>query len=446
MRLETKLLCSIVIGLVLLWYTLLGNGYFWTQISTSDTITEPQKQREEITSRQEELKSSANGAMADMGAESLSEAQNNFEETKTVPVIGYFVERKDKIATSSSSGMSSEDASWISSGDASSPLTAQTASRMSKFELKERMRLQKIQNSILEDKLMGRVVAGPINPDPHSIILSNSAGGGSGSGSGSSSSMSRSRGKEGSKYAYVTLLHGVDESLRYRGFLYNALIMARALREAGSTADFLVLVGFTRSELASPYGETPAMITADLALLRDRGIRVVLLPRLLPASAFRPTDKVSFAEMALLKILPWSGQLGKQYEKIQYLDGDVLPRRNMDCFFGLHSNTFNTGSASPLNSGWLLAIPDKELYDHMRTLALKRLQTRWDESMGWGTPLPHASALTDKAGVARATFRGGVRPVRAWSFNGASLDQGLARHCFLLSLFLARLLLTHISV
>ena len=104
---------------------------------------------------------------------------------------------------------------------------------------------------------------------------------------------------------------------------------------------------------------------------------------LLPASAFRPTDKVSFAEMALLKILPWSGQLGKQYEKIQYLDGDVLPRRDMDCFFGLHSNTFNTGSASPLNSGWLLAIPDKELYDHMRTLALKRLQTRWDESMGW---------------------------------------------------------------
>lgn len=50
--------------------------------------------------------------------------------------------------------------------------------------------------------------------------------------------------KSTAKYAYVTLLSGIDKSLRYRGFLYNALIIKRALDQLGSTADFITLIGY----------------------------------------------------------------------------------------------------------------------------------------------------------------------------------------------------------
>eukprot|EP01035_Chromulina_nebulosa_P055048 gene55048-75428_t len=50
--------------------------------------------------------------------------------------------------------------------------------------------------------------------------------------------------KSTAKYAYVTLLSGIDKSLRYRGFLYNALIIKRALNQLGSTADFITLIGY----------------------------------------------------------------------------------------------------------------------------------------------------------------------------------------------------------
>lgn len=54
---------------------------------------------------------------------------------------------------------------------------------------------------------------------------------------------------------------------------------------------------------------------ADMELLSSHGIILYTLPRLLDSSI-----KLSFAEMALLKITPWSFT---QYQKIQYIDGDV---------------------------------------------------------------------------------------------------------------------------
>lgn len=54
--------------------------------------------------------------------------------------------------------------------------------------------------------------------------------------------ISRNR-KQNSKFAYVTLLSGIDSSFKYRGFLYNLLIMKRALLQAGSVADFIALIG-----------------------------------------------------------------------------------------------------------------------------------------------------------------------------------------------------------
>jgi hypothetical protein len=148
-----------------------------------------------------------------------------------------------------------------------------------------------------------------------------------------------------STYAYVTLLHGIDDSFKYRGFLYNTLIMKQSLDELGSKHDFIALIGFANSA----FNENRILFEQDLKLLESAGILLHFLPRIKGmANSFRG-DKISFAEMALLKITPWSFT---QYTKVQYFDGDIMPIQNMDCFFELPGNTFNTGLASPLNSGW----------------------------------------------------------------------------------------------
>ena len=79
-----------------------------------------------------------------------------------------------------------------------------------------------------------------------------------------------------------------------------------------------------------------------------------------------------------------------------------------------------SGTASPLNSGWYLAIPDTDIFNQMRTLAAARIDSKWDKHAGWGTIIPDTTR-----------FRGGKK-VKSWTFNGASLDQGLLFHTFAL--------------
>jgi len=176
----------------------------------------------------------------------------------------------------------------------------------------------------------------------------------------------------------------------------------KSLLTLGSTADFIVMLGFTTLGDSLDY----SLYKSDLALLEDIGIRLLYLPRLRAEHR-----KVSFTEMALLKITPWNLE---EYDKLQFFDGDILPLKSMDNFFKYNIPTFNSGNASPLNSGWFLMIPNKNLYEKMYERALNRTMYPWSEKQGWGTPMP--------GGV---YYRGGIKKVEKWNFNGASLDQGL---------------------
>jgi hypothetical protein len=215
----------------------------------------------------------------------------------------------------------------------------------------------------------------------------------------------RGNARQKSRFAYVTLIHGIDSSRKYTGFLYNTIIMATSLRRHGSTADVIAMIGFAANASRIEF-------KSDLQLLEQAGIIVHYLPRLLD-----PQTPVSFAEMALLKITPFSFT---HYEKIQFFDGDIMPKQNMDCYFDLDRNYFTTGTASPLNSGWFLAIPNKQHYDELRKYAMARFTKAWDKQMGWGTPIPEGMV-----------YRTG-KPVIQWEFNGANLDQGLFTHYFVL--------------
>lgn len=210
-----------------------------------------------------------------------------------------------------------------------------------------------------------------------------------------------------SAYAYVTLIHGIDDSFKYRGFLYNTIIMATSLRQHGSKADVIAMIGFAANFTRYQFAD-------DLALLTKEGVILHYLPRLLD-----PNTAVGFAEMALLKVTPFSFT---QYKKVQFFDGDIMPKKNMDCYFELDRNLFGTGTVSPLNSGWYLAHPNAQQYEELKALAEKRFTKSWDKKIGWGIEIPPGTM-----------YRGGKKPVEKWEFNGANLDQGLFTHYFILS-------------
>jgi hypothetical protein len=211
-----------------------------------------------------------------------------------------------------------------------------------------------------------------------------------------------------SNFAYVTLISGIDSSFKYRGFFYNTLLMKKALSDLGSTADFIVLLGF--DEANTLFFEEDAM------LFRRHNITMYMLPRFVHDS-----HGLSFAEMALLKITPWSFT---QYDRVQFLDGDVMPTKNMDCFFKLSQNTFTVGAASPLNSGWFLAVPNHGEFIQLRKLALWRLGRDWNKETGWADRLPANNPLF---------YRGGDKACTLWDFNGADMDQGLLCHYYVLN-------------
>jgi hypothetical protein len=87
-----------------------------------------------------------------------------------------------------------------------------------------------------------------------------------------------------SRFAYVTLMHGIDRSFQYRGFLYNVLIMKKMLRKFGSNADFIAMIGYSNAE------DDISIFASDLQLLKSHDIIVYLLPRLINKSG-----RVSFA-------------------------------------------------------------------------------------------------------------------------------------------------------
>lgn len=209
-----------------------------------------------------------------------------------------------------------------------------------------------------------------------------------------------------SPYAYVTLISGIDSGLRYRGFLYNTILMSQSLRNSGSKADFIVMLG-----ISDKTQKTHPSYLSDVSLLHTHGVRTYELPRLLD-------DQITlgFAEMALLKVTPFNFT---SYSKFQFFDGDILPTANLDCFFSLTQPTFTAGTVSPVNSGWFLGIPSQAAFSFFVDRAVWRLARDWDAHQGWGIPIHDL------------TYRGG-KLVKQWDFNGADMDQGLFTHFFFL--------------
>ena len=216
--------------------------------------------------------------------------------------------------------------------------------------------------------------------------------------------------KEKYRFAYAFLIAGCKpENPTYRGYIYNIAIAKEILKEFNSTADVVVMV---RMHVDTDHEKLPP---GDEDILTKTGVIVKYIPKPL-------TDNFHTAMMDKFRILELT-----DYDRVLYLDSDVLPLNNLDYMFEksigpnakLLENVVLAYNHEPSSGGFFMLKPDKEDYLEIIKIIERRESEGYDfnETIGFGhviTPPDYWESL--------------VRKGDKWTFYGAFTDQGLLYH------------------
>ena len=184
-----------------------------------------------------------------------------------------------------------------------------------------------------------------------------------------------------SPFAYGFVIGGCDPGRieSYQNYLFNIAIAAKILRERGSTADVIAL--FQVSESAKTHELAPE----DLRLLHALGVYVYYIPQQTHGQqSFYRTQLDKFRILGLT-----------QYERVLFLDGDVMPIANLDYMFemsvngtlqdnivlqGIHEPA-NGGKTSDVHLSRVLFLLPSPVTKHWSFFALK--VSSWSKQAHW---------------------------------------------------------------
>ncbi len=208
------------------------------------------------------------------------------------------------------------------------------------------------------------------------------------------------------KYAYAFLMAGCDSSNpTYMGFLFNIIVSAHILRKCGSTSDIIVL-----ARMATKSNETT--LPEDVEnMLHVSNIILRYLPKV-------KEDNFYSAMMDKFVILDLV-----QYDRVLFLDADVMPLCNLDYMFhlsknsSLRENVVLAFKSSPANGGFFMLAPNHTDYLKILQIQKNRLKKgyRFDRVNGWGHKIQTPDEWVTVFG------KTGTK----WTFHGALADQGL---------------------
>jgi hypothetical protein len=191
--------------------------------------------------------------------------------------------------------------------------------------------------------------------------------------------------------------------MSYKGFLYSILVARQLLLEEGSTMDAILFV-----QMADGIEEN-LLPAEDVMALEALGIQIQYLPA---TSSFKETVLSKFRILSLT-----------QYQRVVFLDADVMPVANMDYWFN-HSvsgkwkeNVAIAGVAEPAHGGAFLLQPKRGDWEALQKMAFI------NETIGWGHEI-----LEPDEWQTREWPRGPVKRGHKWTFNGAQVDQGLCKY------------------
>ena len=214
-----------------------------------------------------------------------------------------------------------------------------------------------------------------------------------------------------SKYAYMFLIGGIDPSTPgYRGFLYNVMIATYLLRAHGSKSDIILFL------------QMDANATMDTILdkeekeLRDLGIK------------FRYMEKPEHQGFAHIVMEKFQILTLTEYERVTYLDADILPVINLDYYMDLsvqgvfQPNYVVATKGEPSNGGLFMISPQEGDYEALQTIIHNQKESVkelgypwWNKTDGWG------HSFLEEGDMWEGTKKAGSK----WGFWGAQSDQGL---------------------
>ena len=212
------------------------------------------------------------------------------------------------------------------------------------------------------------------------------------------------------RFAYAYVISGCNEGAPHRNYLYDISISTYLQREAGSTADVVV---FIQMAYESKLDE---LVEQDRNLLDAMNIYAKYIPKTAEESFYR-TMLDKFHILGLV-----------QYERVLFMDGDILARGNLDYLFDLSvrgilkRNIVTAGKTEPANGGFFMLAPTDNATGRMMAIisdkearAKKLPYPHWDETVGWGHKFEEGDF---------ARFKNG-RKIDKWNFYGAFADQGI---------------------
>jgi len=179
------------------------------------------------------------------------------------------------------------------------------------------------------------------------------------------------------RYAYTWILGGIDpDRPAYKGFLYDILVSVNLLKKLGSKAEFIVLTQLSHN--MTGIDQLPA---EDERLLKALGIKIRHMPK---------PVKSSFAQLVYEKFRPLSFT---EYDRIMFLDGDIMPLNNLDYLFHLSEgpnpvlrpNLVVATRGEPCNTGMFIMHPEPGAYDEIQGVIQRQHES------GLKLPYPHFS-------------------------------------------------------
>lgn len=237
------------------------------------------------------------------------------------------------------------------------------------------------------------------------------------------SSATSTRSHKHPRYAYAFIIGSIHENrAAYKGFLYNVLLAVDLLRKMGSTADYVLFAQ------ASPDSNLGSMPLEDQRLLDSLKIRCIWLPRPKKESF----SDLMFDKFRVLRLV--------EYDRVLYMDADVLPISNLDYFFALSDpsdlntptillpNVMQASSGEPANGGLFMIRPDENAWEQLQDVIAKQREDgkqlpypNFHRGRGWG----HKFRKKLKDNWHAASTNG-----TNWVFHGAHADQGLLYYFF----------------
>ena len=209
------------------------------------------------------------------------------------------------------------------------------------------------------------------------------------------------------KFAYAFLLAGCNpEKPGYIPSLYGVLIANEFFRTVGSIADVVVMVRM------SPHTNATTLPPKEEELFTKAGVIVKYLPK--PV-----VDNFYTAQMDKFRILNLL-----EYDRVFYLDSDMMPKCNMDYFFTnsvgpnamFQENVIVPSNIEPAQGGSFMLKPDYNDALHIMDMINERnlLGSTFNVTIGWGQIIQWESMKHHDR--------------TEWDFYGANADQGLLYH------------------